>query len=99
MSEPGWRQGLLLAQQLRRAGYRVLTDVRQGSLKSQMKRADRDQARFVLILGEEELLSESVTLKDMAADAAESDKQVRVPVGELLAWMAQRLPAGTPGGE
>ncbi len=39
-----------------------------GSLKSQMKKADRSGARFALILGDEELAANTVTVKDLRGD-------------------------------
>ena len=56
----------LLASQLRRQGLRVEFDTRGGSLKSQMKRADKTGARYALVLGEAERQSGQAQLKPMA---------------------------------
>ncbi|WP_201756246.1 histidine--tRNA ligase [Corallococcus silvisoli] len=58
--------GLALASRLRREGLRVDFDTRGGSLKSQMKRADKSGARFTLVLGEQERTSGQAKLKPMA---------------------------------
>ena len=57
---------LALVSRLRRAGHRVDFDARGGSLKSQMKRADRSGARFALVLGSRELGSGEGQLKPLA---------------------------------
>lgn len=57
---------LALASRLRREGFCVEFDTRGGSLKSQMKRADKSGARFSLVLGGNELGSGQAKLKPMA---------------------------------
>lgn len=52
--------------QLRHGGLKVEFDLTQGSMKSQMKKANRAQAKQVLIFGEEELARGSVILRNMA---------------------------------
>ncbi|MFA7383367.1 MAG: histidine--tRNA ligase [Desulfurivibrionaceae bacterium] len=52
---------------LRRQGLKVTMDLEGKSLKSQMKQADRAKARFVLILGEEELAKGEAVLRDMTS--------------------------------
>ncbi len=55
-----------LVASLRGAGVWVETDTRGGSLKSQMKRADKTRARFALVLGEREIAEQAAELKPMA---------------------------------
>jgi histidyl-tRNA synthetase len=63
---PGARDfALRLQRHLRTAGLRVLMDHEGRGLKSQMKRADKLGARFVAILGEDELARRSWTVRDM----------------------------------
>ena len=57
---------LALVSRLRGAGHRVDFDARVGSLKSQMKRADRSGATFALVLGSRELGSGEAQLKPLA---------------------------------
>ena len=55
----------VLARDLRRAGLTVLVDYEARSLRSQMKRADRAHVAHVLIVGDDELARNEVTVKDM----------------------------------
>jgi histidyl-tRNA synthetase len=58
-------KGVMLQQILRAAGMHVLMDHEGRSMKNQLKQADKQRARFVLILGENELEKREVGLKDM----------------------------------
>jgi histidyl-tRNA synthetase len=55
----------LLVQQLRGRGFEAEMDYEGRSLKSQMRRADKSGARYVLILGEDELMQRQIQLRDM----------------------------------
>lgn len=59
------RDVALLGSELREAGLRVESDLRGGSLKSQLRRADKMGARIALILGESEIADQVVQLKDL----------------------------------
>jgi histidyl-tRNA synthetase len=56
---------------LRAEGLRVMLDHEAGSLKSQMKRADKLGARFVALRGETEQARGAWTVRDMAGSAQE----------------------------
>lgn len=56
----------LLAKRLRARGKRVYLDFDGRSLKSQMRLADKLKAKSVLIIGDEELKSGTLVLRDMA---------------------------------
>lgn len=58
----------VIAEQLRNSGVQVVLHAGGGSFKSQMKKADRSQARYALILGDDEVNNRQVTLKPMQAD-------------------------------
>jgi histidyl-tRNA synthetase len=58
-------RGFLLVSELRRAGHSVDFDPRGGSLKSQMKRADKSGARWAMVLGEREMESGVGELKPL----------------------------------
>ncbi len=64
-------EGASFVGSLREKGLRVIADFSDGPLKSRMKRADRLGARFVIILGEDELKGGVVTVKDMESAAQE----------------------------
>jgi histidyl-tRNA synthetase len=68
----------LLAAALRKAGLSVDLDFTNRSLKAQMREAARLGARFAALLGEDELKTNTVTLRDM-----ESGEQESVPRAEV----------------
>jgi len=63
--ESGTRKGLALAEQLRNEnpGLSILSNCGGGSFKSQMKKADKSGAAIALILGEDEMAGDTVTIK------------------------------------
>jgi histidyl-tRNA synthetase len=69
---------LLLQRDLRRAGLRVLMDNEGRGLKSQMKKADRLGARYVALLGADELQAGVWTVRDMAGSTQETVPQARL---------------------
>jgi histidyl-tRNA synthetase len=71
-----------LVQTLRRRGLRAAVDLEGRSLKAQMRQANKDQYRYSVILGSDELARGEATLKDML-----SGEQHAVPLGEV----AERL--------
>jgi histidyl-tRNA synthetase len=75
------KAAFVLADRLRRSGV----DVAWGggkSLKAQLRRADRAGARFVVILGDEELAKDEVILRDMHHQSQE--RLPRARVGDIL---------------
>ena len=81
-------EGFLLVQRLRSAGIGAELDYEGRSLKSQMRRADKLGARFVFILGEDELGRGEIQLRDMR----EKNQRI-VPLGEAVRH-ARTLPTG-----
>jgi histidyl-tRNA synthetase len=63
------QQASKLAEQLRDGGWRVELHCGGGSLKSQLKRADKSGARYALILGENERAAGVVNAKDLRREA------------------------------
>ena len=76
---------LVLAERLRDdwQGLRVLTDLQGGSFKAQFKRADRSGAALALVLGEDEIREDRVTVKFLK----QGREQQSVPRDRLLAWL------------
>jgi histidyl-tRNA synthetase len=60
-----------LCNRLRMRGVRVEVDYHTRSLKSQMKRANRLNSAFALILGEREIMENRALLRDMRASVQE----------------------------
>jgi len=58
-------EATLLGRELRDTGLRVESDLRGGSLKSQLRRADKLNTRIAMILGESEVEEGVVQLKDL----------------------------------
>jgi histidyl-tRNA synthetase len=85
-------RALLLQRALREAGIAVLMDYEDRSIKSQMKRADKLGARFVAMMGDDELASGQWTLRDMATSAQE-----RVSETEMGAHVAKRSEENSRG--
>jgi histidyl-tRNA synthetase len=71
MGEEPRRKAFRLAQEMRKADIWVELDYEGKSLKSQMRRADKIQSSYVMILGEEELKRNQVILRNMATKAQE----------------------------
>jgi histidyl-tRNA synthetase len=62
-------KAVTLQSELRSRGLRVLTDYEGKGLKAQMRRADKLGARFVVIVGDEELAAGAWKVRDMRASA------------------------------
>jgi histidyl-tRNA synthetase len=81
-----------LAERLRDAGLRVVLHCGGGGFKSQMKKADASGAQVAVILGEDEVQAEEVSVKPLRI----AQPQVRVPVAEVAQWLregAWKLPS------
>ena len=72
-----------LMHELRERGYRVDMDLDSKSLKSQMKQADKAGARFVVIIGSQELENKQAPLRNMKT-GEQTDLQLAV-IGDFLA--------------
>jgi len=79
-------RAVTLTSELRTAGIGALLAFGQRSLRSQMKQANRAGVRFTLILGEDELATGEVTVRDMAAG-----EQQRISLAEIEDWLKRRL--------
>lgn len=82
MSEAAFRQGALVARTLRRAGKRVEVAAA-GKVKRHFELANKAGARFVLLIGDDELASGQWALKNMT-----SGEQSSVNPAELLPLLA-----------
>lgn len=80
------RKSLRMFEGLERAGIRVAESFGRGSLKSQLKVADRLAVDITLILGQKEALDGTVIVKDMA-----SGNQEIIDAGKLIDEIKKRL--------
>jgi len=78
LEEAGLASALKLAQELRKAGLSGEAPYALSSMKSQMRQANKTGARFCLVLGGEELSTETALVKNMADGAQES-----IPLGRV----------------
>lgn len=78
-----------LAEELRDklGGRRIELNLGGGSFKSQLKRADKSNAEYALIIGEQELAEDRIGLKPLRS----ADEQVSVAMDEVAATLAERL--------
>ena len=79
MGETATIKALELAEDMRSAGATVISD-RSGNMKKRMNRANKADARFAVILGDNELEGSVVTVKDL-----DEGTQTEVPFGDLAA--------------
>ncbi len=55
-----------IALKLRNKNYKVLTDLQRRSFKAQMREADKLKAKFCILVGEDELTANTVTIKNLS---------------------------------
>lgn len=83
------REGMAMAERLRTnvPGLNVLCNAGSGSFKSQFKRADRSGAGLALILGEDEVSQQQISVKYLREDR----EQISLPWDQLEQWLTQWL--------
>ena len=86
MGESARDAALALLRDLRRGGFEAHMEYEGRSIKSQMKRADRLKAAVTLILGDNELASGVVAVKNM-----KTSEQTTVPRADILAHVSSVL--------
>jgi histidyl-tRNA synthetase len=86
LGEAAGRRLVPLLTALRDAGIRTETDYDRGSLKSQLRKADKLGARHVVILGDDEIARETAVVRDM-----ETKAQHQVPFGDLLPYLTTQV--------
>lgn len=78
IGEGDMRRAIQTAQLLRQAGICVETPYRQGSLRAQLKKADKSGAIAAVIAGDDEALRDAVTLRNL-----NNGEQTEVPINAL----------------
>jgi histidyl-tRNA synthetase len=73
-----------LLQQLRIAGFSAERDYLDRKIKAQFKAADRLKARFVAVLGDDELKNNKINVKNMA-----TGEQVEVDLGSFVQYLQE----------
>jgi histidyl-tRNA synthetase len=69
LGQPAMLEVQSVASALRKEGYRVLTDVMARNLKAQLKYADRSGAAYAVIIGDDELATQTAVLRDMRSSS------------------------------
>jgi histidyl-tRNA synthetase len=77
--------------ELRRKGFTVDQDYACGSMKSQMRKANKSGARFTLIVGENEIQSGKYLLKDM-----DNSSQSEIPATDWLRSIKEQVLLSSP---
>jgi histidyl-tRNA synthetase len=85
LTAPALDEALRLQRALREAGVAAMLDPEGRSFKSRMKQADKLGARFVAILGEDEMAKGVLTVRDMARSTQEN-----VPRERALAHLKEK---------
>ena len=80
---------LKVGEELRSAGLAVEVEAAGRALRKALERAGRLGARWVVLLGEDEVGREAVTVKDL-----KDGEQREVPRGALPAWLGTRMESG-----
>jgi histidyl-tRNA synthetase len=75
-----------VTQELRRAGVGVWLAFGERGLKSQLREANKRNARYTVILGEFEVEGKFATVRDMVEGEQES-----VPLQELVQWLSEKI--------
>jgi histidyl-tRNA synthetase len=96
MGQTASDRAFLLMATLQRQGLRVEMEYSTKSLKAQMRRAGKFGARFVLILGEEELARQMVVLRDMDA-GTQQELSLEGLEEQLLELLSETEPQPTAG--
>jgi histidyl-tRNA synthetase len=86
LGEKALDKGFTLLSGMQREGLHAEMDFSGKSLKAQMRRADKLQARLVLILGEDELARNQIQVRDM-----DNGSQDTVDLGNLSAVLGEKL--------
>lgn len=89
LGEESVDQAFVLMSRLQRCGIRAEMEYQGKSLKAQMRRANKLAAAYVLIIGEDELLSGRAQLKNMA-----DSSQVEVALATLVETLQKSLAEG-----
>ena len=72
----------ILAQELRNQGFSVSTDLLRRSLKSLLREANRNNIKIAIIIGDDELVNNTVQVKDM-----ETGKQTTITKNTLIEYL------------
>jgi histidyl-tRNA synthetase len=89
VGEAALQRAVILAEELRDrlAGIRVELNLGGGSFRSQLKRADKSNAQYALVIGEQELADGTIGLKPLRS----TEDQLSLSMDTVVAELAARL--------
>jgi histidyl-tRNA synthetase len=86
LDKKAYEKSFLLLNKLRSENISCDIDYEEASLKSQMRSANKAGAKFAIIIGEEELKTDTVSLKEML-----SGKQEKIKTDQIIKELKKRL--------
>ncbi|WP_082233735.1 histidine--tRNA ligase [Halobacillus massiliensis] len=89
MGEKAEQEAVRLTYQLRQSGIQVEKDYLQRRMKGQFKSADRLKAKYVIVIGDNELENNAATMKDM-----NSGEQKEIKLNEITDYLRDKLAGG-----
>lgn len=89
IGEEAEKETVRLVHELRLAGIQADKDYQGRKIKAQFKAADRSKAKYVLVLGENELEKEVINLRTM-----ETGEQIEVPISDFVTRMKAMIEGG-----
>lgn len=85
LGEEAQKKGLYWLKKFRSSGWKTEQDYLGRSIKAQMREANRQNTRFVIILGENELREQVFSVKLM-----DKGDQIDVPFDDIIAFLSER---------
>lgn len=86
IGESARKRALKMFEQLRKEGYAVISNVSKNKLSDQLSLANKAKTRIALILGQKEMLDNTIILRDM-----ENGSQETIPQDRLLDTLKKQL--------
>ncbi|CAI2718248.1 histidine--tRNA ligase [Nitrospina watsonii] len=91
LGDAAQQQGHTVIQKLRAQGWYVELDYEGASMKSQMRKANREESRFALIIGDNEIQTQQFVLKNMG-----NGEQVTLDAGQCVEQIRKHLDVPKP---
>lgn len=86
IGESARKRALKMFEQLRKEGYAVMSNVSKNKLSDQLSLANKSNSRIALILGQKEMLDNTIILRDM-----ENGSQETIPQDALMKTLKKQL--------
>ncbi len=86
IGEQAKKQSLVLIEEFRKSGIKIIESLGKDSLRSQLRAADKEKADLALILGQKEAFEESIIIRNMKSGNQET-VPLRMVVKEAKKWI------------